>query len=179
MRGYALALMFVACVAQAEPALTNRATDVLAQPQSDANKLAPLAENDKVEVLQRSGAWSQVRTSAGQTGWVRMMHLKPASVADRSSGTAPQVNALAGLLGSGRTTNNATVTTGVRGLRENDLQRARPNPEEFQRMQQLAVSSNAGQAFAQRNRITSARVDYLQDMAPANNSDSNQPPAGL
>lgn len=182
MRGYALALMFVACAAQAEPALTNRATDVLVQPQSDASKLASLAKNDKVEVLQRSGAWSEVKTSAGKTGWIRMMHLVPAgSGADKPGSAAPsQVNALAGLQGSGRTSNNATVTTGVRGLRESDLQRARPNPEEFQRMQKHAVAKEAGLTFAQRNRIASARVEYLQDTEPASNSgDVSQPSAGL
>jgi hypothetical protein len=179
MRCYALALLFAACAAQAEPALTNRATDVLAQPQSDAGKLASLAENDKVEVLRRSGAWSEVKTGTGQTGWVRMMHLKPASAAGKSGGASSNpANALANLLNSGRTGNNATVTTGVRGLQEEDLQRARANPEEFRKMQKYTVSRDAGLAFARHNKLNPAQVEYLQDRdraAPASGSDSAMP----
>lgn len=178
MRGYAFALMFAACAAQAEPALTNRATDVLAQPQSDAGKLASLAENDKVEVLRRSGAWSQVKTGAGQAGWVRMMHLKPVSAGAGSGGAAQGPGgALANLLGSGRSANNATVTTGVRGLQEEDLQKAQANPDEFRKMQKYAASRDAGQAFARRNKLDAAQVDYLQEQersAPAS-GDSAMP----
>lgn len=168
MRAHAFALLLVACAAQAEPALTSRATDVLAQPQSDAGKLASLAENDKVDVLRRSGAWSEVRTDAGKTGWVRMMHLKPASIGSKPAGAAPNpVGALTNLLGSGRSTNNATVTTGVRGLTKDDLQNARANPDEFRKMQRYTVASDAGQAFARRSKLASTPLGYLENAAPA------------
>lgn len=181
MRGYALALLLVACAVQAEPAQTNRATDVLAQPQSDAGKLASLSENDKVDVLRRSGAWSEVKTAEGKTGWVRMMHLKPVGAAGKGNSTASSpANALASLLGSGRTSNNATVTTGVRGLQEEDLQNARANPEEFRKMQKYAASRDAGLAFARTSKLNPAQVEYLQDtaapsVAPAPGSDSAMP----
>jgi hypothetical protein len=166
--------MLVACVAQAESALTNRATDVLAQPQSDAAKQASLSENDKVEVLRRSGAWSEVKTAAGKTGWVRMMHLKPVNAAGNAAGASSSpANALASLLNSGRTSNNATVTTGVKGLQAEDLQRAHANPEEFRKMQKYAMPKDAGQSFARSNKLSAAQVEYLQDRAaPASGTDS-------
>lgn len=167
MRGYGLALLLVACAAQAEPALTSRATDLLAQPQSDAGKLASLAENDRVEVLRRSGAWSQVKSGAGQSGWVRMMHLKPASAAAPAGAAANPAGALANLLGSGRSANNATVTTGVRGLTKEELQNARANPEEFKKMQRYAVAGDAGQAFARRSKLAPAQLGYFEDAGPA------------
>ncbi|RJG02203.1 SH3 domain-containing protein [Noviherbaspirillum sedimenti] len=168
MRAHAFALLLVACAAQAEPALSNRATDVLAQPQSDAARLAALAESDKVEVLRRSGAWSEVRTGAGKTGWVRMMHLKPASAEGKPDVAAPNpAGALAKLLGAGRSGNTATVTTGVRGLQEEDLQNARSNPVEFQKMQKYTVSTEAGQAFARRSSLAPAQIGYLEERAPA------------
>ncbi len=174
MRGYPLALLFVACAAQAEPALTNRATDVLAQPQSDAARLAALAENDKVEVIKRSGAWSEVKTGAGQTGWVRMMHLKPAGAAGKPDGGGINpMSALSRLAGSGRTGHTATVTTGVRGLQEEDLQKARANPEEFRKLQRYTTAREAGQAFARNSRLAQTQVDYLQDgAAPAPGGDN-------
>ncbi|QAU35727.1 SH3 domain-containing protein [Janthinobacterium sp. 17J80-10] len=168
MRGYGLALLLLACAAQAEPALTSRATDLMAQPQSDANKLASLAENDRVEVLRRSGAWSEVKTGAGQAGWVRMMHLKPSGAAGKP-GTASSnpADALANLLGSGRRANNATVTTGVRGLTKEELQNAHANPEEFKKMQRYAVAGSAGQEFARRSKLAPTQLGYLEDAKPA------------
>ena len=168
MRGFGLALALAACAAQAEPALTSRATDLLAQPQSDAGKLASLAENDRVEVLRRSGAWSEVKTGMGQAGWVRMMHLKPASAATgKPAASSNPAGALANLLGSGRSTNNATVTTGVRGLTKEELQSARANPEEFKKMQRNAVASSAGQEFSRRNKLAPTQLGYLDDVTPA------------
>ncbi len=171
MKAVAVALMLVASAAQAEPALTNRATELLAQAQSDAARLVSLPENSRVEVVKRSGAWSEVKTATGQAGWLRMMHLKSEGNAGGSHAQKPSTpkagGALASLLGSGRTTNNATVTTGVRGLQEEDLQRARPNPEELKKMQKLAVARDAAQAFAQRSKLVPAHVDYLEPVAPA------------
>lgn len=168
MKAPAFALLLFACAAQAEPALTGRATDLLAQPQSDAARRAALSENDKVEVLRRAGAWSEVRTGAGQTGWVRMMHLKPANAAGKQDNAAAgPAGALANLLGSGRKANNATVTTGVRGLQEEDLQNARANPGEFRKMQKYAVSHDAAQAFARRSKLAPVQLGYLEEGTPA------------
>ncbi|TCS33484.1 SH3 domain-containing protein [Paucimonas lemoignei] len=176
MKAYALALMLVACVVHAEPALTNRATDMLAQPLSDANKLGSLAENDRVEVLRRSGAWSEVKTGAGKTGWVRMMHLKPVNAAGSAGGgSSNPVSALANLMNSGRTSNTATVTTGVKGFQEEELRRAQANPEEFRKMQKYAASKDAGMSFARNNKLNAASVEYLQGQAatPSGNGNSN------
>jgi len=157
----------LAAAAHAETALTGRATELQAQPQSDAATLATLPENSRVEVLSRKGAWSQVKTAGGQTGWVRMLSLKAEGGAQ--SPAANPAGALGGLLGAGRTSNTATVTTGVRGLSEEDLQNAQANPAEVDRMQKYAVDKNAAQVFAQRSKLNAAKVDYLPDPAPTAN----------
>ncbi len=167
MKAVAFALMLAASAVQAESALTNRATDLLAQAQSDAAKITSLAENARVDVLRRSGAWSEVKTGTGLAGWVRMMHLKPPADAGANPRSPNAAESLANLLGSGRTSNNATVTTGVRGLQEEDLQKARSNPNEFRKMQQYAVSKGAAQAFAQRSGLAPAQVDYMEPVSPA------------
>jgi len=157
----------LAAAAHAETALTSRATELQALPQSDAATLATLAENSRVEVLARKGAWSQVKTAGGQTGWVRMLSLKAEGGPQPAS--ANPAGALGSLLGAGRTSNTATVTTGVRGLSEEDLQNAQANPAEVDRMQKYAVDKNAAQAFAQRSKLNAAKIDYLPEPAPAAN----------
>ena len=165
----------LAGAAHAEPALTTRAAALQAQPQSDAATIASLAENTKVEVLGRKGAWSQVKTASGQTGWVRMLSLKPEAGAQQAPAPAAAnpIGALGSLLTAGRTSNTATVTTGVRGLSEEDLQNAQANPAEVEKMRKYSVDKEAAQAFAQRSKLTPVKLDYLPDPGPAGNNQRN------
>lgn len=176
MKACAFALILLgASAAHAESALTARATDLMAQAQADATKVAALPENTKVDILRRVGAWSEVKSAAGQ-GWVRMMSLKPESAGTGSS--ASGAGGLTSLLNSGRSSNTATVTAGVKGLTKEDLSRAQPNPEEFRKMQRYAVGKDGARSFAQRNKLTTASVDYLEGSAFAggNNNDSGSAP---
>lgn len=158
----ALLLLLAAGVAQAEPALTSKTTELMAQAQSDSAVVAGLPENTRVEVLGRKGAWNQVRTAAGQTGWVRMLILKPEGGAQPPQGSSP-LGAINNLLSAGRGTNAATVTTGVRGLSEEDLQRAQANPAELDKAQRLRADRSAAQDFARRSNLTPAKVDDLTE----------------
>ncbi len=165
-RALMLAALLCSAAVHAEPALTIRSTDLQAQSQSDAETLATLPENTKVDVLRRRGAWSEVKTAAGQTGWVRMMALKFGDGADASAAKPAQGNplgALDNLLSSGRTSNTATVTTGVRGLSEEDLQNAQANPAELQKLQEYAADGATAQAFALHSELTPVQVDYLPE----------------
>lgn len=170
-------LLAMGAVHAAESALTVRATELQAQAQSDATTLATLPENTRLDVLRRSGAWSEVKTAAGQTGWVRMFHLKP-EAGNAAQGTAPAqgsanpLGALSNLLSSGRTANTATVTTGVRGLDEEDLQNAQPNPAELEKLQKFAVDKDAAQAFARRTKLSPVKAEYLSEPAPVRNKAS-------
>lgn len=165
----------LAGAAHAETALTIRSTELQSQPQSDAATVATLGENTKVEVLVRKGAWSQVKTAAGQTGWVRMLSLKPEGAPQQApavSGANP-IGALGGLLSAGRTSNTATVTTGVRGLSEEDLQNAQANPAEVEKMQRYSADKQAAQAFADRSKLAPVTLDYLPDPGPAGDNQRN------
>ena len=165
----ALVILLVSGAANSESARTVRATEVQAQSQSDAATLATLPENTRVDVLRRSGAWSEIKTTNGQTGWVRMMSLRfdgGAAQPEGRDGTDNSVSALTKLLSTGRTSGTATVTTGVRGLSEADLQNARANPAELQRMQRYAVQKDAAHAFAQRTKLSPVQIEYLLEPVP-------------
>lgn len=170
-----LAGLMAAGIAQAESALTSRAAELQAQAQSDSATFATLPENTKVEILGRKGAWSQVKTATGQIGWVRMMSLKPegGQQAAPAPASANPIGALGSLLTAGRSSNTGTVTTGVRGLSEEDLQNAQANPAEVDKMQKFSADKNAAQAFAQRNKLMPAKVDYLPDPAPVRDNQRN------
>lgn len=174
MKRWALMLAgLLAGAAHAEPALTSRSTELQAQPQSDSTIVATLGENTKVDVLTRKGAWSQVKTSTGQAGWVRMLNLRPESGAQQSPASTNPVGALGNLLTAGRTSNTSTVTTGVRGLSEEDLQNAQVNPAELEKMQKFGVDKSAAQSFADKSRLVPVKVDYLPEPAAAGNNQRN------
>ncbi len=160
-------LLAIAAGAHAESALTTRSTELQEQSQSDAATLATLPANTRVDVLRRSGAWSEVKTAEGQTGWVRMMSLKlgsdSAAPAAGKSGSGNPAQALSSLLASGRTSNTATTTTGVKGLTTEDLQNAKANPAEVQKLQKFASGKDVAQAFAQRSSLEPVKVDYLAE----------------
>jgi hypothetical protein len=167
-----IAVLVLSCAvaaAYAESAVTVRSTELQAQAQVDAATLATLPENAKVDVLRRRGAWIEVKTGAGQSGWVRMFNLKlegSGGAQDAASGSANPLGALGNLLTSGRTSNTATTTTGVRGLTKEDVQNAQANPGEFKKLQGYSVNKSAGQSFAQRSKLAPAKLEYLADPAP-------------
>jgi hypothetical protein len=164
--------MLVASAAYAEPATTSKATDLLAQAFADAKTVAALPADTKVEVLRRSGAWSEVKTSTGQTGWVRMMALKFGDGAGKQESGGQAAGALLGLVTGGRTSNSATVTTGVKGLDAETLQNAQPNTEEFKKLQKFTADKAAAQSFAHRNKLEANKLDYLP--APVATKDNDK-----
>ena len=146
---------------QAETARVKQAAELHADSQSDSATLASLPDGAAVEVLQRRGAWTQVKAS-GQTGWVRMMSLRFDSASGAPAGSNPG-NAIAQLGSLGRKSNSGTETNAVRDINEEDLRNAQPNPVAFQKMQQFATDKNAAQTFARKAKLNASQVAYLPD----------------
>ncbi|MDF3036413.1 MAG: hypothetical protein K0S28_1687 [Paucimonas sp.] len=160
----ALSMLFAASAAWAESASTIRAADLQEQSQLDSAVLATLAPNTQVNVLRRVGAWSEVKTADGKTGWVKMTALKfaPESGAQASGNAKSGGGALGGLLTAGRTSSSATVTTGVKGLTAEDLQNAQADTVELEKLKALAVNSRSAKNFAGNPKLTVNQVEYLE-----------------
>ncbi len=152
-------------LAQATTAKTVHPTELHAESQSDSETLSTLPEGSTVEVLQQRGAWTQVKAS-GQTGWVRMLNLRN-DAAGGANGSANAGNALASLGTLGRKSNSGTETNGVRGINEEDIRNAQPNPAAFEKMQSLASDKSTAQRFGRNARLNATQVSYLPD---SNNS---------
>lgn len=164
--------MLVASAAHAESATTSKPTDLLAQAFADAKTVTSLPADTKVEVLKRNGAWTEVKTPAGQTGWVRMLSLRFGDGAAKQDAGAGAIGALGSLLSAGRTSNTATVTTGVKGLDAETLQNAQANPDELKKLEKFKASKAAAQSFAQHSKLAASKVDYLPEPAAAKGSGS-------
>lgn len=148
---------FAAGAWSAEEAYTIRATELKAKPYRDAQTLVTLPERSKVVVLQRHASWTQVR--AGETaGWVKMLSIQLA----RGSTGRHADNGLRSLFNVARSgSSGATVTTGVRGLSEEQLKNTRPDPQALEEARRYAASKAEAQRFAAEGKLKSQQVDYL------------------
>jgi hypothetical protein len=152
---FLLALMAALPALAAQPATVTRPAELHAMPVSGGKALKTLPSGTRLDVLKRVGGWYQVK-APGTEGWVRMWLVRFASTG--AGGTSVAV------LGSGRSGSTyTTATTGVRGLSEEELQAAKPNPAAVAALEQYAVAPDDARRFA---RQASLKADPALKEAP-------------
>ena len=132
-------------------------TDTLrAEPFADAKSVGSLTKNDVVGIVNKKGAWLQVK-SKKSTGWVRLLSVK--------RGGATKSNQVGGLasVASGRAgTGKVVSTTGIRGLSAEELKAAQFNEAEMKKLESYELTSNDGKQFASSGGLTIAPIAYLK-----------------
>lgn len=160
MRLATLLLLLAPVLCLAEPATVIRATEMKQQPATDAPAAGQLAENAKVEALERKGGWTRIKAAGGAEGWVRMLALRYAGAGEAKQGDA----GISQILNVARTgTSGTQVTTGVRGLDAEQLANARPNAAELKKLGNFAASKDGAEDFAAKGRLSAQRVDYPRE----------------
>ncbi len=156
----ALCLLFglVPAVWAGESAYTIRSTELKAKPYTDAQTLTSLPPRSRVEVLGRQASWTHVK-STSFNGWVKMLNLRFDANGQSRRGDNG-LSALFNVASTGRS--NSTVTTGIRGLSEEQLKNAKPNPQALQAAKRFAVSRSDAQHFAAQGKLHAQSVDYLE-----------------
>lgn len=156
----AICLTLVCGLAQAgDPAYAVRDTDLKARPYSDADTLSVVPADSKVEIMQRKSSWMQVKVG-NKTGWVKMLSLR-LSAGQKKRGDS----GLASLFNVATTgSSGSTVTTGVRGLSEEQLKNTRGNPRELENARAYAVDKSEAKKFARAGKLTAHSMDYLPEV---------------
>jgi len=156
MKRLFISLLLFPLLCAAEPATVIRATELKADPASDATTVAQLAENTAVDALERKGGWTKVKTKSGE-GWVKMLALRyGASSAPRSGDSG-----IGRLFSAARTgSSGTTVTTGVRGLDADQIKTAGPNDAELKKLQGFSADPQAASSFAASGKLQAQKVDY-------------------
>jgi hypothetical protein len=142
-----------------EAAFTNRATELKDKAALEAVVIVPLPAETPVKVLARSSGWTKVEVN-GKTGWVRVFHLRfPATVEAGSSSSSGSF--LGGLFAAKpRQEGTKLATVGIRGLSEEDMKNASPNPEALKKMQAWRVDKASAERFAKDGKLVTASVGY-------------------
>jgi hypothetical protein len=154
----ALMTLPAAPAAAAEQGLIIRAADLMAQPFLDAAKAGPVAPNQPVTILERRGGWMRV-DAGGRAGWVRMLNVRLAS-AGTARPTAGGSGGIATLLRTG--SSGKTVTTGVKGMGEEDIRNAAPDYAELAQLGTLGVDAAQARDNALKNALKEPAVEYLK-----------------
>lgn len=141
---------------------TNRATELKADPRSDAATVASLPRDTAIVDIGRSSGWIRVQTGDKKTGWVRSFHISMKGNISESSSGGSFLGGLGSLFAPARREPPKTISTvGIRGLSEEEMKNAKPNPAEFNKMKSYAVSKADAQAAAQRARLNAQTVAYV------------------
>ena len=152
-----------------EPLTTNRATEMRAAPDDSAAIIKQLNEKTPLQLQERKGAWSRVK-SGNDSGWVRMMHLRGgATVAiDEKTTTGGWLARMERLLSSsGGSTTRASnqraqsATIGIRGFSKEDVAAAELNPAELERLKRFQATDAEARNLASQRRLAFRSVAYL------------------
>ena len=160
-------LALAACIGAAsaeEQAFTNRSTELKDRAAADAKTVATLPENTAVKVLQRGGGWTKVDAS-GQTGWVRVFHLRFAAVLEQGSHSTGGgfLSGITSALSSGSASKPTTIaTTGIRGLSPDDLKNASPNMDALAKANSYRADKPTAERFAKDGKLASVKVEDPQ-----------------
>jgi hypothetical protein len=164
-------LLLVLAIAPAawaqEQGFTNRSTELKDRAANEARTVATLPDNTAVKVLARGGAWTRVE-AGGQSGWVRVFHLRfPTTVDSSSTSSGTSGGFFSGVtsaLSGGRKTSEKTTiaTTGIRGLSPEDLKGASPDAAALAKAQTYRADKPAAERFAREGKLTAVSVEYSQ-----------------
>jgi len=132
--------LFVVCAAWAVHAQTlSKASDLKASAAADSKTVKNLPAGTPVKLAKREGFWVEV-DAGGTKGWVKL--------SDVAMGAG--VSAGIGAMDTGRGgKGNIVSTSAARGLSAKELVAAKPDPQQFENLKKLSVTSAEAEAFAQ------------------------------
>lgn len=126
------------------------------------------AKGASVEILARQGGWTRI-SSAGKTGWVRILAVK----SEAPSGGAGDVLGLVEAGTTKRDPNKVVAVAGLRGLNEEELKMARFNAAEMLQLDRYASDKADAQSFARNAGLQASKLRYLPNPKKAQQKEDN------
>jgi hypothetical protein len=169
--------MGIAVPGYAEDGLIVRTSALKQNPSFVSKTLLDLSPGTAVRSGKRNGGWQQVTVlpQAKQQGWVRAYQVrtdldagqKPVVQQKESGGVMSGLSNLsrrtAGLFGQRETntSDSLTATIGVRGLNEEDLNKAKPNPAELEKMHGFSSDTGNASQYASAAGLKKQTIEHL------------------
>lgn len=153
-------VLFTAVLFSAEVGTTRSTAKILSAPKSDAKVVGQLAQNSRVEIMERRGAWLRVKRD-GTSGWLRLHQVRLGEGAQKTSSEGTKMLWNVGQTGRSGAS-GIVATTGVRGLSADDLKTAKPDPKQVQALE--SYRANDAQAREQA-RVAGLRENQIAHLA--------------
>lgn len=154
-------------LAHAQNATLINDADLKLKPFTDAPTVTKLTKKAAVSIIANQGGWTQVKDQDGQTGWVRLLNVRPDSADGSASGFLSSLATLGNVSRTGTT--GVVATTGVKGISKDLLKTASPDAAERKRLDQYRATTKDARAYARSQKLQSREVAWLRpaDAAPA------------
>ena len=146
-------LLFIGA-AGAETVTLERDVQLRAEPSLSAAAGATVKQGTRAELIEKRGVWINVKSSEA-AGWTFTFNVR---YGERQAGSG---DAGLGRVVSARPTTQVTSTIGIRGLSEEDLQKATFNAAELQLLDGYAASKESAQQQARASALQPVNVDYF------------------
>ncbi len=143
----------------ADPATVIRQSTLHSKPFVDASRVTTLGINQQVDIIGAQGAWNQVRTGDGKTGWVRLLNLRP--IAAKGGSNLKGLAQLGNVARTGST--GSAATTGAKGISKEELEAAEPDLAEVDRLESYRSSSAEARQYAASARLIARDVPPLPE----------------
>lgn len=149
-----LAALACSSAHSAETGIAIKSDQLRADSFSDAKVIGSVNKNDSVEILNKKGAWLQIKAT-GKTGWVRLLTVK------RNSASSSNVTGVVGVATGRSGTGKVVSTTGIRGLSAEDLKTAQFNEAETKKLESFTVNANEAKQFATSGGLSNHAYPYF------------------
>ena len=142
--------------AHAAPGTLIRDESLRKQPSATAAVSARVGRGTAVDIVSRNGGWLQVKTAQAQ-GWVRLLSVRAGQGGSGGAGLGDVVGVAT------RRANPSRVVSvaGVRGLSEEELQRADFNADELARLEDFTVTTSQARSHASKVGLVATNVPSL------------------
>jgi hypothetical protein len=155
------ALLILSVAAHAtQSGITRTDADLRAAPYNDANLVITLAKDTQLQILGRRGAWLQVNVEAYGAGYVRLHLVRIGDSADRERSSFSGIASLWRSLTGRSSSSGLVATTGIRGLEDQDLRNARPNPEAVGALEAYQATDDQARMHAEQAGLVTQQVAY-------------------
>lgn len=145
-------------VFSAETGKALRTTAIRMEPYIDAKAAGSLANGDPVEIIKRQGGWYQVKSAKGG-GWVRMLAIRRGEARKGGIETDKILGLASGRAGTGK----VVSTTGIRGLSEEELKKAKFNEAALRQVEASMTVEEELRKFAAEGKLVARKLDYLPE----------------
>lgn len=153
-------LLLAPALVAAESGTVVRASQLLAQPYSDAQSRGVIRGETGVEIVERQGGWYHVEAEDGRRGWLRLSSIRLGeAAAEEEDGFWASLFSFTGR-SEART---ASATTGIRGLSETDIRDAVPDAAAVKRLDGFAADDREARHFAAQIGLAARDVPPLSE----------------